>query len=305
MKITGEMLKNERINKNLSLQDVATSLKLNSKMVASIEAGDMDALPAKTFVRGFVKSYAQLLKLDPDVVLRQFQEEMGTTSPLPKVPPPKPGEVKPVKAEVKSSMQSADAKAFLSGDAIAPDSSKNVILMIGIALGLIVVLVISNKIIESFKENPVAVESATESQPTEPSTVAASADTTAPETTADTSSQASSDASVASAQEVTNAAPAASSATAAPQTQEEVFPPSSGSPVELILEAKKDIEIFYAKGNSRNFYSLKLTPNQIQVIRSKAGLHIKSSDGGAFKISVNGVEKGNAGPSNSAVKLSF
>jgi cytoskeleton protein RodZ len=47
-------------------------------------------LPAKTFVRGFVRSYAEFLKINPEIVLRQFQEEMGTTSPLPKVPPPPP-----------------------------------------------------------------------------------------------------------------------------------------------------------------------------------------------------------------------
>jgi cytoskeleton protein RodZ len=88
MKLTGELLKNERLNKNLSVQDVAQALKLSSKIVNSIEAGDTASLPAKTFVRGFVKSYAQLLKLDTDSVLRQFQEEMGSTTPLPKTPPP-------------------------------------------------------------------------------------------------------------------------------------------------------------------------------------------------------------------------
>ncbi|MCC2679303.1 MAG: hypothetical protein K0R29_1879, partial [Pseudobdellovibrio sp.] len=90
MRITGELLKSERLSQGLSVQHVAASLKLSVKIINAIEAGDGSQLPAKTFVRGFVRSYAEFLKLNPDVVLRQFQEEMGTTSPLPKVPPPPP-----------------------------------------------------------------------------------------------------------------------------------------------------------------------------------------------------------------------
>ena len=74
MKITGELLKAERLKKNYSVAEVANSLKLSSRIVVSIEAGDIDELPAKTFIRGFVKSYAQFLKLDSDLILRQFLE---------------------------------------------------------------------------------------------------------------------------------------------------------------------------------------------------------------------------------------
>ena len=88
MKITGELLKSERIKKDLTVQDIAYALKLNSKIIIAIENGDLDQLPAKTFVRGFVKSYADYLKVDSEIVLRQFQEEMGSTRPMPKRPPP-------------------------------------------------------------------------------------------------------------------------------------------------------------------------------------------------------------------------
>ena len=88
MKITGELLKAERIKKNYTVAEVANSLKLSSRIINSIESGDVNELPAKTFIRGFVKSYSQFLKLDSDLILRQFLEEMGSTQPLPKVPPP-------------------------------------------------------------------------------------------------------------------------------------------------------------------------------------------------------------------------
>lgn len=88
MKITGELLKTERIRQNLTVQDIAQALKLSSKIINALESGETEVLPAKTFIRGFVKSYAQYLKLDTTQVMNQFQEEMGSTHPLPKTPPP-------------------------------------------------------------------------------------------------------------------------------------------------------------------------------------------------------------------------
>ena len=100
-------------------------------------------------------------------------------------------------------------------------------------------------------------------------------------------------------------APETAATPAAPVVAEEEFPPSPGKPVEVIIETKKEIEIFYAKGNTRQFKSLKLPQNHLQIIKSASGLHIKSSDGGAFKVVVNGIDRGLAGANNKQVKLSF
>ena len=56
MKITGEILKTERLKKNYTVAEVANSLKLSSRIITSIESGSVEELPAKTFIRGFVKS---------------------------------------------------------------------------------------------------------------------------------------------------------------------------------------------------------------------------------------------------------
>lgn len=77
MKKVGEILKAEREKKGLSLHEIGMSLKINAKILKSIEDGSGENLPAKTFLRGFIRSYAQYLKLDPDEILRQFQEERG------------------------------------------------------------------------------------------------------------------------------------------------------------------------------------------------------------------------------------
>ncbi len=81
MKKTGEFLRKAREEKGLSVHEIGLSLKINPKILKQIEEGDRDNLPAKTFLRGFVQSYALFLKIDPNEVLRIFSDEMGTTKP--------------------------------------------------------------------------------------------------------------------------------------------------------------------------------------------------------------------------------
>ena len=85
MKKTGELLKKARESKGLSLHEIGLSLKINSKVLKAIEDDDQKNLPAKTFLRGFVQSYAHYLKLNMDEVMALFAEEMGSTRPAPNI----------------------------------------------------------------------------------------------------------------------------------------------------------------------------------------------------------------------------
>src|ERR1044071_5785568 len=88
MKRTGELLKTARENAKLSLSEVALSTKINPKVLAAIENGDQSNLPAKTFLKGFVRSYAMFLKMDAEEVMKTFNAEMSP-------PPPAPAPVAP------------------------------------------------------------------------------------------------------------------------------------------------------------------------------------------------------------------
>lgn len=83
MKNTGALLKSKRESSNLSLSEVALATKINPKVLAAIENGDEGRLPAKTILKGFVRSYALFLKMDVDTVMRSFQEETGGPPPAP------------------------------------------------------------------------------------------------------------------------------------------------------------------------------------------------------------------------------
>lgn len=73
----GQKFKAAREKRGISIQEVGLSLKINPRVIAAIENGEPDILPARTFLRGFVKSYAQFLRLDVKDLMADFQREYG------------------------------------------------------------------------------------------------------------------------------------------------------------------------------------------------------------------------------------
>jgi cytoskeleton protein RodZ len=65
----GQTLREAREQLGLSVNDVANRIKFAPRQVESLEADDYVQLPEAAFVRGFVRSYARLLDLDPSRLL--------------------------------------------------------------------------------------------------------------------------------------------------------------------------------------------------------------------------------------------
>lgn len=72
----GAMLQEARKNAKLSLEHVASELRMTPKKVQAIEEDDFSRLPTQTFVRGYLRSYAKLVKLDPEEVLAAFRRSL-------------------------------------------------------------------------------------------------------------------------------------------------------------------------------------------------------------------------------------
>lgn len=68
----GNRLKQARINKNLTLDDVAAELFILRRHLEAIEAEDFRSLPQIAFARGFVINYAKFVGLDPDEIADSF-----------------------------------------------------------------------------------------------------------------------------------------------------------------------------------------------------------------------------------------
>jgi cytoskeleton protein RodZ len=73
----GALLRAAREAAGLSVDAVAQQLKLAPRQVKAIEDGEFAQLPGRTFVRGFVRNYARLLRLDPDPVLGALSADGG------------------------------------------------------------------------------------------------------------------------------------------------------------------------------------------------------------------------------------
>lgn len=71
----GENLRHERERQQLSLHDVADQLRLRPKQIEALENGDYDSLPGHTFVSGFLRSYANLLRLDAVAIVELYRSE--------------------------------------------------------------------------------------------------------------------------------------------------------------------------------------------------------------------------------------
>lgn len=68
----GAALAAARLERGLGLPEVAQQLKFGVRQLEALEADRFDQLPGGTFARGMVRSYARLLKVDPEPLLARL-----------------------------------------------------------------------------------------------------------------------------------------------------------------------------------------------------------------------------------------
>lgn len=78
----GERLRATREALGLETAEVASLLKLSKHQIDALEAGDWSKLPGHTFVRGFVRNYARVLKLDAAELLADLEPPPPATPKL-------------------------------------------------------------------------------------------------------------------------------------------------------------------------------------------------------------------------------
>lgn len=164
----GELLKSEREKRGLSLHEIGMSLKINPKILKAIEDGDQANLPAKTFLRGFVKTYAQYLRLDVNQALEMFQEEYGGT----RVEPPTPAQPTAPQASPGQGVPRYESSLRRPDDAALPVASNNRLYTILITVLLVFLIGFVVKMMDKYQKESrdnkadVAVDSAVTSTTT-------------------------------------------------------------------------------------------------------------------------------------------
>ena len=93
MATVGEQLKAAREAQRLTVTQVADMTKIRSDHIRAIDQGNYDVFSAPVYIRGFVRTYATTLKLDPAVILAQLNAELAESGAqtLPTFQPPASG----------------------------------------------------------------------------------------------------------------------------------------------------------------------------------------------------------------------
>ncbi len=75
----GEIIRKTRITKRISIETLAKDLKLNIKYIKALEAENFEELPADAYARVYIRSIAEYLMLDPDMIIKKYYEKKGDT----------------------------------------------------------------------------------------------------------------------------------------------------------------------------------------------------------------------------------
>jgi cytoskeletal protein RodZ len=87
MATVAEQLRQAREAQKLTIQDVAEITKVRGDHIRALEDGNFDVFSAPVYIKGFVRSYATLLKLDVPVVMSELEAELGQTQKFSEPPP--------------------------------------------------------------------------------------------------------------------------------------------------------------------------------------------------------------------------
>ncbi len=71
----GDTLREERERQNLSIKDIEKGTSIRALYIEAIEKGEFDKLPGNAYTKGFIRNYANFLKLDAAACVRQYNEE--------------------------------------------------------------------------------------------------------------------------------------------------------------------------------------------------------------------------------------
>lgn len=73
----GNSLREARVRKGLGFPDVELATKIRGKYIRALEEEDFEILPGDTYVRGFLRSYAEHLGLDGQLYVDEYLSRFG------------------------------------------------------------------------------------------------------------------------------------------------------------------------------------------------------------------------------------
>ncbi len=76
----GNTLREARLRRGLDILDCEAETKIRAKYLRAMEEEQFDLMPSPTYVRGFLRTYADFLDLDGRLVLDEYESRFGAYS---------------------------------------------------------------------------------------------------------------------------------------------------------------------------------------------------------------------------------
>ena len=75
LKKVGEFLREARQGRNLSVEDLSSSLRIGKEQLIALEEGIESSLPEKVFIKAMVRRIAEKLNIDTSYILEELNEK--------------------------------------------------------------------------------------------------------------------------------------------------------------------------------------------------------------------------------------
>ena len=86
----GNSLREARARQRLDYSQVELATKIRAKYIRALEEEQFDVLPGGTYIRGFLRSYAEFLGLDGQLYVDEYNSRTIATDSFDEVPPRRP-----------------------------------------------------------------------------------------------------------------------------------------------------------------------------------------------------------------------
>lgn len=73
----GGQLRKAREAASLSIDDIASDLRIHVKYIEALEKNNFEILNGPTYVKGYIRNYARLLEIDVDPLIESYQSSVG------------------------------------------------------------------------------------------------------------------------------------------------------------------------------------------------------------------------------------
>jgi cytoskeleton protein RodZ len=77
----GDTLREARMKRRIDITEVEEATKIRAKYLRALENEEWDLLPGPTFVKTFLRTYAEYLEIDPRLLVEEYRQRYERTAP--------------------------------------------------------------------------------------------------------------------------------------------------------------------------------------------------------------------------------